>query len=677
MKRLLSLSYVVSGLLLLVVSCSGDPDFKAETVTRPFIPISNDADALRPLALEKLPVGAIKPDGWVLKQLELQRDGLNGHLGEISAWLDRNNNAWLVDGGDRGWEEVPYWLRGYSHLAFLLDDPEMQKESRFWIDAVLGSQKENGYFGPLNEINGRPEVWAQMIMLWILQNYYEFTADDRVLPFMKRYFEWEMAQPDEDFLENYWENCRGGDNMWSVIWYYGETGDASVLPLIEKIHRNNADCTNPARLPNWHNVNIAQYFREPAEMYLLNGDSTLLTAAYNVYDLVRRTCGQVPGGMFGADENARIGCIDPRQGTETCGFVEQILSDGVMLSITADPLWAENMEDVAFNSFPASMMPDLTALRYVTSPNHTISDSENHHPGIDNRGPFLNMNPFSSRCCQHNHGLGWPSFTQALAFTTNDRGVAYVVYAPKKTDVNVADGKKITIAEETNYPFDEALRFLISAEEKARFPMYFRIPAWARNAKAYVNGKAVGNPEAGTYLRIEREWSNNDEVRLVFPMELSLRCWPTNRNSASVNYGPLTLSLRIDERYEKINSAEMATWDSRWQDDADAHKWPAYEIYADSPWNYSLILPKSNPFTGFEVVRRPWPADNQPFTLQNVPLEVKAAGRLVPSWDLDETGITGVLPREDAPRASNVDEITLVPMGAARLRISSFPTSDR
>lgn len=346
-----------------------------------------------------------------------------------------------------------------------------------------------------------------------------------------------------------------------------------------------------------------------------------------------------------------------------------------MLGITADPLWAENMEDIAFNSFPASMMPDLKALRYITSPNQTVSDSENHHPGIDNRGPFLNMNPFSSRCCQHNHGLGWPSFTQSLAFKTNDNGVAYAVYAPNQATVSVDGGKEVTITEETNYPFSDTLRFVISAKENASFPIYFRIPSWAKGAKAYVNGKSTGAPQAGTYLRIDGEWANADEVELIFPMELTLRRWPTNRNSASINYGPLTLSLRINERYEKVNSAEMAIGDSRWQENADPQKWPTYEIYADSPWNYSLILPESNPFADFKVTRLPWPADNQPFTLQGVPLEVKATARTIPTWGIDETGLTGVLPREDAPRSAEINEITLVPMGAARLRISSFPTS--
>src|SRR5215467_826803 len=73
--------------------------------------ISNKAPLL-PLNFIKLPVGSIKPEGWVLKYLQLQQDGLTGKLGEISAWLDKNNNAWFSGNGegDHGWEEVPYWL---------------------------------------------------------------------------------------------------------------------------------------------------------------------------------------------------------------------------------------------------------------------------------------------------------------------------------------------------------------------------------------------------------------------------------------------------------------------------------------------------------------------------------------------------------------------------------------
>lgn len=657
-------------------SCGPATDAVVATVDRPAA--AADTGALRPLALQKLPLGSIKPEGWLKKQLELQRDGLNGQLANISAWLDKSNNAWLVPGAHNGWEESPYWLRGYSRLGYILGDSAMIAETQSWLEPVIAGQRADGFFGPENMRNGHPEIWAQMIMLDCLQGYYEYSRDERVPQMLRRYFDWEMSVPDEDFLEDYWENCRGGDNIWSVIWYYNQTGDASVLPLIEKIHRNNADCTNPAALPNWHNVNIAQYFREPAEAALLTGDSALTAATYNVYDLVRRTFGQVPGGMFGADENARIGYIDPRQGTETCGFAEQMASDGIMLSVNADPLWAENMEDVAFNSFPAAMTADLRALRYLTAPNHAVSDSRNHNPSVENSGPFFNMNPFSSRCCQHNHGLGWPAFTQSLAYATPDGGVAFPVYAPCRASLEVAGGRKVTISEDTRYPFSDTLRFTISADSPARYPLYFRIPSWARGAKVAIDGKSVAyKPEAGKYLKLEREWTDGSSVELIFPMELSVRRWAVNRNSATIDYGPLTLSLKIAERYHKVDSKESALGDSHWIEGADPEKWPAYEIFADSPWNYSLVLPDNNSTSGFEVVRLPWPADDQPFCLSGVPLEVKAKGRLVPSWGFDATGLTGVLPSEKAPRSEHIDDITLVPMGAARLRISAFPTTNK
>ena len=87
-----------------------------------------------------------------------------------------------------------------------------------------------------------------------------------------------------------------------------------------------------------------------------------------------------------------------------------------------------------------------------------------------------------------------------------------------------------------------------------------------------------------------------------------------------------------------------------------------------------MVLDKKEPLKNFKVVRKPWPADNFPFTVANVPLEVKATGRIIPEWQIDETGLCGVLPEEDAVKGAK-EEITLIPMGAARLRISAFPNT--
>ncbi|KKB55739.1 beta-L-arabinofuranosidase domain-containing protein [Parabacteroides gordonii] len=664
-------------LSLICASCSAPQDTLLEQVDRLPVAVQNDfyvsnRAPLQPQQFIKLPAGTIQPEGWLKQQLELQRNGLNGHLGEISAWLQKKDNAWLETGGQWGWEEVPYWLRGYANLAYIVQDNEMMNEARFWIENILKSQREDGNFGPVHSNDGKQDFWPNMIVLWIMQSYYEYSNDERVIDFMTKYCNYLLTVPDEDFLYSYWENSRGGDNLWSVAWLYNRTGDHNLLTLGEKIHKNTADWTKSTQLPNWHNVNVAQCFREPATYFMFTGDSSMLSASYNVQSLVRRAFGQVPGGMFGADENARIGFFDPRQGTETCGFVEQMASDEIMLQISGDPYWAENCEDVAFNSYPAALMPDYKALRYITSPNHVVSDSKNHHPGIDNSGPFLSMNPFSSRCCQHNHGFGWPYYTENLIYATPDNGLAAILYNACKAKVKVGNGTEVTIQEQTNYPFEETIRFTLTTPENVTFPLYLRIPSWCKNASITVNGEKLNaDLIAGKYARITREWSDADEIVLTVPMEINYRQWQVNKNSVSVDYGPLSLSLKIDEDYQQKDSRETAIGDSKWQEGADASAWPTYEIYPASSWNYALQT--SAPIT---VERKEWPFNNNPFTLTTVPLEFKAKGRLIPEWKVDEYGLCGVLPYEDARKAEAVDEITLIPMGAARLRIASFPTTE-
>ncbi|MDR0422243.1 MAG: glycoside hydrolase family 127 protein [Proteiniphilum sp.] len=638
----------------------------------------SDRPPLQPRHFIKLPVGAVKPEGWLRKMLLLQKDGLNGRLSEISAWLDRKNNAWLGTGTDYGWEEVPYWLKGYGNMARILDDAEMIAEAGTWLEAVFASRQDDGYFGPRIEKNGKPDLWGNMIMLWCLQSRYEYTEDPRVIDLMTAYFRWQLTLPDDMFLEDYWENSRGGDNLLSIFWLYNITGDTFLLELAEKTDRNTADWRRRSTLPNWHNVNIAQSFREPATYYRLSKDSTDLMATYNVHHLIRNTFGQVPGGMFGADENARMGYIDPRQGTETCGFVEQMASDEILLQITGDPFWAEHCEEVTFNSYPAALMPDLKSLRYLTAPNHTVSDAENHHPGIDNHGPFLAMNPFSSRCCQHNHGQGWPYFIEHLILATPDGGIAAAIYGACRASVKVADGKTLEIIEETAYPFEESIRFRLKTPAKVTFPLYLRIPTWTHTPTLTVNGvevEAGAKLTNGKYVRIEREWQDDDQIIIHLPMKLSQTVWHVNQDSRSIHYGPLTLSLKIDERYEKVSSTETAIGDSKWQEGADPAQWPSFEIYPESDWNYALVIDDSlPPEENFEKITTAWPSDDQPFTLDSVPLTFRARGKKLIGWGTDPHGLTAELPIKERQRfEEGTDTLTLIPMGAARLRISAFP----
>lgn len=640
---------------------------------------SNQAP-LVPQHLVKLPVGAVKPGGWLLKSLELQRDGLTGQLGEISAWLTKKNNAWLnKDGtGDWGWEEMPYWLKGYANIGYVLNDKKMIDEAMIWINGTLNSQRDNGDFGPfvIRKSNGKRDLWAQMLMLFVLQSYYEYSNDARVLNHMTRYFKWQLTIPENDFLVDYWENSRGGDNLYSVYWLYNHTKEPFLLELAEKVHRNTANWRLNGWLPNWHNVNIAQCFREPATYYQQSKNPSDLQASYNNQQLIREMYGQVPGGMWGGDENSRKGFTDPRQAVETCGMVEQMASDEIMMRITGDTYWAENAEDVAFNTFPAAFMPDYRSLRYLVAPNMVSSDSKNHNPGIDNPGPYLMMNPFSSRCCQHNHTSGWVYYAENLWMATPDNGLAAAFYADSEVKATVGDKAQVIITTQTRYPFEDQVRMKLELAKPAAFALYFRIPAWAANASVKVNNQALNvTPVAGQYVRVSGTWKSGDAIALTCPMKLQVRTWEKNKGSVSVSYGPLTYALKIAENYVKFDSKATAQYDSKWQDNVDQSKWPAFEILPGGPWNYALTGDLSNPEKMFTVIKKPWPADNFPFTQTAVPIELKAKGALVPGWSIDQYGLCGELPQSPVSGAGPVTDITLIPMGAARLRISSFPVA--
>ncbi len=636
---------------------------------------------LLPSPLLKLPIGAVKPEGWLRRQLELQADGFIGHLKELSDFLREDGNAWLSPTGEghSGWEEVPYWLKGYCATAYVLGNEKMIAEARKWLDATIASQREDGYFGPRSNLTHagdakrrKPDLWPNMIMLNALQSYYEYSGDKRVLELMTRYFRWQLQLPAEDFLPPYWQQQRAGDNLLSVYWLYNRTGQPWLLELAQKIHRHTAPWEKG--VANWHGVNICQCFREPATFYMQSKDHKHLQATINNYNTVMELYGQVPGGMFAADENCRPGYSDPRQCAETCSMVEMMLSHEILLRITGEVLWADRCEEVAFNSLPASMTADLKSLRYLTAPNHILSDRHNKAPGVQNHGPMMLFDPRSHRCCQHNVGHGWPYFTESLWHATPDGGLAATLYAPCQVTAKVAAGQEVTIVQTTTYPFDEHIQLKISLNKPCRFPLYLRIPGWCTDPQVTISGNRIPIPKNATgFLRLDHQWHEGDTILVTFPMEITVKTWEKNRRSVSVGRGPLWYSLRIEERYVRVGGDD---------------RWPVWEIHPASPWNYGLAMEEDAKQAGqpdaaagttdvaklFTVEKKPWPADDQPFAVPAAPIQLKTKARKIPAWQADALGLVGLL--QDSPALSEepLEEITLIPMGCARLRISSFPT---
>ena len=619
---------------------------------------------LQPTAFQKLPIGSITPRGWLRHQLELDAQGLCGRLPEVSRFLNFDETGW-VHPEKSGWEEVSYWLRGYGNLGYALKDKKIIAETRRWIEAVMATQDADGYFGPREHkpvpgSKNLPDPWGHMPMLDALHSYYDYSGDKRAMDCLIRYFHWLHTQP-VAYYRTGWGALRWADTINVLQWIYNRTGEPWLLPLSRKIHENSPSYTDSDNLPTRHNVNLAQGIREPAEYWLQAKDPALLGATEANYRKIMGEYGQFPGGGFAGDENYRPGFTDPRQGFETCGIVEFMHTFEMMTRISGNPIWADRCEELAFNSLPAALTPDHRGIHYITCANSPELTRRGINGQFDNRFTMLAYRDgaHNYRCCPHNYGMGWPYYSEELWLGTADKGLAASLYAASEVTAKVGDGTKVTWKSETDYPFSDVIRFTIKTPKSVQFPLYLRVPRWCTHPEVQINGSPI--PEASeasplSFVVLERVWKHGDVVTLTLPMTASVKTWATSGNSVTVTHGPLAFSLLIPENWKTVGGTPA---------------FPEQEVLPGGPWNYGLTLDSTN---SLRIERKPGILAANPFTPETVPLRMHARARRIPGWQTDSEGVVAPLQVSPARTTEPVETVTLIPMGAARLRIASLPT---
>jgi len=676
--RLFSRKWINGTLLIALPLCAlqvvdAQADIKVQMVnTLPAAGGNNfyigNRDPLFPSPLIKLPCGRIKPSGWLRRQLELEADGFTGHLTEISKFCQFDRSAWTnpQGKGELGWEEVPYWLKGFISLGHILKNERIINQAQRWVEAVLNSQWENGYFG-WDQNYKNHDYWPNMIMLYVLRSHYEATGDKRVIPFMTNYFRYQSKLPLDKLFprdakgRTWWQGIRAADNLDSIYWLYNRTGHKWLLDLARINHQRTQDWTGG--FPSWHGVNITECFRGPAQYYQQTHDKRYLEATKLRYDTVVAIYGQAPGGMFGADENCREGYTGPRQAAESCSIVEFMHSHEMLTRITGDPIWADRCEEIAFNSLPPTMTPDLKGLHYLTAPNQVQLDRPNKSPLIQNKGDMFSYNPHRYRCCQHNISHGWPYFAENLWMATAGNGLAAALYADCEVTAKVGDGTEVRIIESTDYPFRGTIEFKLIIPKPVKFPLSLRMPGWCNNAQVRINSEKKHKiTQPLSWIILDRLWENGDTVHLHLLQKIKVKVWNKNKNALSVSRGPLAYSLKIEHQRSQYG---------------DNPKWPAYEIFPNSPWNYGLIVNLKKPEKSFQVIKSNKPLAAQPFTVDGTSVQLLAKGKRIPQWQLEDNGLIGPLPQSPLHSDQPVEDITLIPMGCARLRLSVFPQIEK
>ncbi len=648
---------------------------------------------LLPTRFVKLPLGSVRPIGWLRTQLTIQSNGLTGHLDEFVL----TDSEWK---GGKGFklQGPPYrytanYLEGLVPLAYLLDDQRLRAKAKPYIEWILSSAKPDGWFctprkdGDEEGATPNPEYLS--LILKMLINYYEVTGDARVVPLARNYFKY-LDEHIQEWPAALWWGNRAMEHALAAYWLYNHTGDPAILASLGKIHQNSYDWTAffasfpwddralaEKRIPHkWdaagktaHNVAIACAVKFPALWHLMSQRENDLQASFQAIDNLDRYHGQA-GGRFSGDEH--LAGRRPTQGLELCGVVEYMYSLEKILEISGKVSVADRLELLAFNSLPGTMTPDCWAHQYDQQSNQVlVSSAARDWTSNGNESNLYGLMP-NYPCCMGNLHQGWPRLVEHMWMATHDQGLAALLFGPCRITARVAGGMQVTITEETDYPFDGAIRFHISTPQPVSFPLCFRIPAWAEGASLRWRG-GKSNPSAGTYARIENVWKAGDTVELQLPMRV--RAETRFNHSVSLLRGPLYFSLRIGKKYQKLKS-----WNY-----LGAADWAIEPMTA---WNYAIQVDRDDPGHDVQAVRNaiddfpfadkgdPIYADKQPAGSssyeQSPPVVLLAKGRRLTQWGLKDNSADDP-PVSPASSDQPQESLELVPYGCARLRITEFP----
>ncbi len=641
--------------------------------------VKYDQGGLKPLAYSELPLGAITPEGWLREMLERQRNGMSSQMDVLYPQVMGERNGWLGGDGDQ-WERGPYWIDGLLPLAYILDDEALKAKVQPWIEWALGSQREDGFFGPSTDYapekglqrNNSHDWWPRMVVLKILQQHYNATGDPRIIGFMKNYFRYQLKTLETVPLGNwtFWAEYRACDNLNAVLWLYDRISEPWLLDLAAILHDQSHDYVRMflesddlKHFSTIHCVNLAQGLKEPMVWWRVDPQDRYYKAVKQGLKDIRDYNG-MPNGMYGGDE--ALHGNNPTQGSELCSAVELMYSLEEMVKIYGDLDFVDHLERIAYNALPTQISDDFMTRQYFQQANQVKITKSLHNFDINHGNTDLVFGLLTGYpCCTSNLHQGWPKFTQNLWYSTPDGGLAALAYAPSKLETEIS-GTKVTVAEETFYPMDGNIRFAFSVEKgSVRFPMHLRIPSWTKDAVVKVNGVVHASaPEAGKVYVINRAWKDGDVVTLELPMTVSVQNW--YENAVSVERGPLVYALKIGEQWERKEFEEGSIYGKDY-----------YEVYPTTPWNYGL-MDFNDPETAFEVkIDRDKLKEDWYWNLESAPIEIKAAAKRIPSWTLYNE-MAGPLPYSKIiygpdTKDVHVEKITLVPYGCTTLRISEFP----
>lgn len=617
-----------------------------------------------------LPPGTIEPAGWLRDWALAARDGYTGHMDEYDvefkrAWAaDHKMTGEHLDWPKGGWpyEGGGYWFDGLARLAYALHDDTLLQLVKQRLEVVVTNINPNGisflWWLDRNKpedrqgsvVSGAWPMWANGLLGRALAGYYFASGDARVLRTLEAGY-----SGDRDWLRMGWAMS----SPWPAFETWTWTGHPEIAAALSALfspegggkapgadswnrYRHKPD-PRPGAEKNDHVVHFLESTTPWALGYLWTGQRDFLDATLAWHELLEREAMQ-PSGVPVADEF--YGPTGAFRGTETCDVAAYIWSQILLFTIAGEGRMADRVERAFFNAGPATVARDFRTHVYFQCPNR-VADKSPPHP----HGPQAEGNSYKRKhfplCCTAALNRIVPWYVTHMWMATYDRGLAAAHYGPCRVSALVADRVPVEITCQTDYPFNEVIVLNVRPAQAATFPLHLRIPGWCKNPALSVNDTALeARPDARGFVRVERAWQPGDILQLRLPMSPSVQTG-RDRNAhdapfAFVSYGPLLFALPIADTTD-ANTPDPA---ARWQ----------FALNVQDP--------------GLMVERRAMP-ERWDWPL-NSPLKLRANAVEI-AWQPDPK--TPRLPMLPAPRTKPVEQVTLVPYGCTKFRVSMFPVT--
>lgn len=197
-----------------------------------------------------------------------------------------------------------------------------------------------------------------------------------------------------------------------------------------------------------------------------------------------------------------------------------------LFSWTADPKYANTY----MNTFYNAVLPTQN-IRTGTNVYHLPLGS----PRVK---AFLKENDF--RCCNGTSIEAFASLNSGIYFH-NHSDLWVNLYIPSQLTWKE---KGIVLTQQTNFPVDSSIEFIVSTKKETVFNLNLFIPSWAKRVDVYVNDqKQKLNAAPASYFGINRKWKNTDKIKLVFHNDFYIQSMPDDPNVFAIFYGPTLLAF--------------------------------------------------------------------------------------------------------------------------------------